>query len=158
MGRSRVYVAVATALATAALLAGCTPGAPMPTPTASPSASPSPTSSTNAPAPMLRPGASAAANKQFFDAVNAAFWAANGKSNGEAIINNLTAAGFIKSDMEVTYDYTALGIAADAIIFSVRIQSECLVGQFGPTSYSSELVPVLGSGSCLVGLQRPIDW
>ncbi|MFZ2964518.1 MAG: hypothetical protein WA006_07535 [Rhodoglobus sp.] len=156
--RTRVALgATITALALAAL-AGCVQGAPMPTPTATPTPSVSPTSVTNDLNPVLRPGQSAAANRQFFDATNAALQAAAGKSDGQTIVDTLAAAGFIKADMEVTYDSTALGIPADSIIVSVRIGDECLIGQFAPSYYRGDLQPVLGTGRCLVGLQRPIDW
>lgn len=141
-----------------AALAGCVQGPPMPTPTATSTPSASPTSVTNDLNPVLRPGKPAAANRQFFDATNAALQAAAGKSDGRTIVDTLVAAGFVKADMEVTYDYTALGIPADSIIVSVRIGAECLIGQFAPSYYRGDLLPVLGTGRCLVGLQRPIDW
>lgn len=149
---------VATAGLAVLALAACVQGAPMPTPTAVPTPSASATSVTNDLNPVLRPGQSAAANQQFFDATNQALQAAAGKSDGRTIVDNLVNAGFVKSDMEVTYDSTALGIAADSIIVSVRIGQECLIGQFAPSYYRGDLLPVLGTGGCLVGLQRPIDW
>jgi len=159
MPSTRIGMALGATIAAFALaaLAGCVQGSPMPAPT--PSASPtSPTSVTNDLNPVLRPGQSAAANRQFFDATNAALQSAAGKSDGQTIVNTLAAASFIKADMEVTYDSTALGIPADSIIVSVRIGDECLIGQFAPSYYRGDLQPVLGTGRCLVGLQRPIDW
>lgn len=160
MPRIRIGMTLAgtSAMLALAALAGCVQAPPMPTPTMTPTPSASPTSVRNEPKPVLRPGGSAAANRQFFDATNAALQAAAGKSDGETIVNTLAAAGFDKADMEVTYDSTALGIAADSIIVSVRIGDECLIGQFAPSYYRGDLQPVLGSGRCLVGLQRPIDW
>ena len=149
---------VATAVFAALALAGCVQGPPTPIPTATPTPSASPTSVTNDANPVLRPGESAAANQQFFDATNQALQATAGKSDGRTIVDNLVNAGFVKADMEVTYDATALGIAADSIIVSVRIGDECLIGQFAPSYYRGDLLPLLGTGKCLVGLQRPIDW
>jgi hypothetical protein len=155
---SRLAVAFAAAAVTAATLAGCV-GDPMPVPTES-ADSPSPSSSST-PRPggaVLRPGESAAANQQFFDKVNSEFRAANGISTSRAIVDNLVAAGFVKADMEVTPDRTAINIAADSIVVSVRIDDECLVGQFGAAGYTGVLTPTLGSGKCLVGVTLPIDW
>jgi hypothetical protein len=157
MASTRAPLATTVALAVLALTA-CVQGPPMPTPTAVPTPSASATSVTNDLNPVLRPGGSAAANQQFFDATNQALQAAAGKSDGRTIVDNLVNAGFVKADMEVTYDSTALGIAADSIIVSVRIGQECLIGQFAPSYYRGDLLPVLGTGGCLVGLQRPIDW
>jgi hypothetical protein len=156
--RIRLALGASTAALALAALAGCSPGSPMPTPTAVPTPSGSATSVTNDPNPVLRPGQSAAANQQFFDATNAALQAAAGKSDGRTIVDTLVNAGFVKTDMEVTYDSTALGIPADSIIVSVRIGDECLIGQFAPSYYRGDLQPLLGTGRCLVGLQRPIDW
>lgn len=156
-GTSRALAAAVAALL-AVGLAGCVEGPPMPTPSSSPSATPTPTSTRNEVKPVLRPGQSAAANQQFFDAINRDLHGRAGRSDGETIVNTLVAAGFVKADMEVTYDATALGIQADAIIVSVRIGTECLIGQFSPGAYTGTILPVLGSGNCLVGAQKPIDW
>jgi hypothetical protein len=155
--RARTLVSASLALAALAVVAGCVQ-TPMPTPTPTPSASP--TSHTNAPKPQLRPGQSAAANKQYFDLiVNNTFAAIAGhRIDGRAIVDSLVTAGFVKSDLEVTYDETALGIPADSVVFSVRIQSDCLIGQISNTLVTTTLAPLLGTGSCLVGQQRPIDW
>ena len=158
MATSRTHrFALAAATATAIMLAltGCMGGQTLPTPTGSPSTSISPT---NLPNPVLRPGYTAAANKQFFDFVNGEFYAANGKSDGRTIIDNLVAQGFRKQDMEVTFDTTPTNKAVDSIIFSVRVKGECLIGQFGPGGYTATIAPLLGTGGCLVGRVRPIDW
>lgn len=159
MGKTAIAATGALALAAIGVLAGCGPQTPMPTPTASSSTpSPEPTSVRNELNPVLRPGQSAAANQQFFDATNQALQSQQGRSNGESIVNNLVAAGFNKADMEITYDATALGLQADSMIVSVKIGNECLIGQFFPGSYKGTILPVLGTGKCLVGWQRTIDW
>jgi hypothetical protein len=150
----------AAALAAAVVvisLAGCV-GDPMPVPTVPASSSPSPSSTPRPGGAVLRPGESAAANQQFFDKVNSEFRAAQGMSTSRAIIDNLVAAGFIKADMEVTSETTALNIPADSIVFSVKIEDDCLIGQFSAAGYKGDLAPVLGTGKCLVGLTLPIDW
>jgi hypothetical protein len=129
----------------------------MPVPTYTPKPSSSATAEPDA-APVLRPGGTAAANQQFFDATNRAFYAVHGKSDGRSIVDNLIASGFRKQDMELTPDVTSIGEPADSIVFSVRIKGQCLVGQFSAAGYHSTIGPLLGSGSCLVGITRPIDW
>ena len=138
-------------------LAGGVPGAPMPVPTYEPTGTASATPAPDA-TPELRPGESASANKPFFDKVAGDFLFSNGMGDGRAAIDNLVAAGFTKEDMQVTPDTTALGIAVDSLIFSVRIKNECLIGQYSALGYTSIIAPVLGTGACLVGTTRPIDW
>ena len=130
----------------------------MPVPTASESASATPSPSATPKRPLLHPESGAAANKQFFDLINKEFFAAYGMADGASIINNLVANGFAKADMEVTYDTTALDIPVDSIVFSVRIKGECLIGQLSAAGYAGIQAPLLGTGRCLVGTTRPIDW
>ena len=159
MLRTRVLglAAVSSALLVG-LLAGCT-GAPAQTPPPSETASPEPSAApTRDPGAVLRPGESAAANQLFFDKVNSDFVAVHGMSDGRSLIDNLVAAGFLKQDMQVTPDRTAIDLPADTIVFSVRIKGECLIGQTSAAGYKGLIAPLLGSGSCLVGSTRPIDW
>jgi hypothetical protein len=152
----------ALAMAGAALmigLAGCTMGAPAPS--ESPTATTAPTSEPEAPAaPVLQPDLSATENLAFFDSVNSAVIAADGNAGGRAFIDALVAAGFDKAAMQVTADVTTEGKPADSVQFSVAFQGECLVGQYGPASggYHGAVRPMLGTGGCLVGQTRPIDW
>lgn len=155
--RRAAVPAAVLAVALVATLAGCTGGAPTPVPTYTPSSSATSTP-TPAAGPQLRPGDTAEANKEYFDAVNTAFYAAHGKSDGRSIIDNLVAAGFRKQDMEVTPDTTSIGEGADSIIFSIRVKGECLVGQFNGAGYHGVIGPLLSTGGCLVGTTRPIDW
>lgn len=127
---------------------------PVPTDSGSPSASPSPTPRI----PQLHPEGSAAANHQFFDYLNQNYWDRFRKGTGQDIVTNLANNGFSKTTMEITYDTTAIEIEADSVVVSVLIQGECLIGQFGPSQYTSVLAPVLGTGKCLIGATRPIDW
>ncbi|WP_010203137.1 DUF6993 domain-containing protein [Salinibacterium sp. PAMC 21357] len=155
----RIGGAIALTLAAVLVLSGCvasTPEAPTAAPTTETSATPEPEAAPTG--PILRPGEAAAANRQFFDLINADYHAANGRGDGRTIVDNLIANGFEKQDMEVTSDETAIGLAADSIVVSVRIKGECLLGQFAPDNYASSIEPLLGTGGCLVGKTRPIDW
>jgi len=157
--RRRATLAGVFVLVVGLVLAGCS-GDPMPTPTqrSTASASPTPKPSPTAAIPVFRPNGSAAANQQYFDYVNRTLASAQGMSSGRAIVDNLVAAGFTKTDMEVTDDTTALNIPVDAIQVAVRFKGECLIGQFSPAGYTGILAPLLGTGTCLVGKTITINW
>jgi pectin methylesterase-like acyl-CoA thioesterase len=152
---------VAALIAISVVLAGCAGFEPVPQPTArateaagvTPPADPAPSSS-------LRPALSAGENLSYFDSIASAVLAAEPKAGGKAFIDALAAGGFDKGQMEVTFDRTATGLDADSIQFAVRFNGECLIGQTGPASkgFHSMVAPILGSGKCLVGATRQIDW
>jgi hypothetical protein len=148
---------VAAAVVLAGILAGCSPTQPQATP--KPSASEAPAATPSA-APSFDPGAPADEAIVFFDTVNTATLEANAAADGRAFIDGLVAAGFDKTAMEVTSDSTTIGNAADSIQFSVRWGESCLIGQNGAAvgGYHSTVGPLLGSGTCLIGSTRPIDW
>lgn len=149
---------IGLALVTAVALGSCATSTPEPTatPTSEASSTPEPTATPTG--PILRPGEPAAANRQFFDMLNTEYFDANGRGDGRSIVDNLVDNGFNKQDMEVTPDATAIGLQADSVVVSVRIKGECLLGQFLPKSYVSSIEPLLGTGGCLVGKTRAIDW
>lgn len=154
------FAATGLALVAAVALTGCIGGGdpePMPVPTGSGSASPTP-KPTPTEIPEFKPDGTAAANKQFFDYVNSEYWGVYKMGPGADIVTNLANHGFVKTEMEVTFDTTAIEIPADSIVVSVKMQGECLIGQLSPTAYTSYLAPVLGTGKCLIGTTRPIDW
>ncbi|MHB1171551.1 MAG: DUF6993 domain-containing protein [Lacisediminihabitans sp.] len=157
MGRSRVLAAVVTAVVAVAALAGCAQSTPSPKPTPVTTTSPASTP-TATPKPSLVPGGSAADDKPYFDIVNGALIASNGSVDGRTIIDNLVTAGFDKASMQLTPDKTSIGLNADSVLFSVRIDGNCLVGQRSATGYSSTIGPALKNGNCLVGKTRPITW
>ena len=143
-------------------LTACISGSPSPTasPSATPSASAAPRPTPTAAVPALRPELSATENLPFFDSVNLAVVTANGAAGGRDFIDALAAAGFDKSAMQVTADRTTVDLQADSVQFAVLFHDECLVGQYGPASggYHGAVRPALGTGGCLVGETRPIDW
>lgn len=154
----RIGGAIALTLAAAVALSGCVASTPKPTATPSTEASATPSPEATPTGPILRPGEAAAANRQFFDLINTEYQEANGRGDGRTIVDNLVANGFEKQNMEVTTDQTAIRLAADSIVVSVRIKGECLLGQLTPENYVSSIEPLLGTGSCLVGKTRAIDW
>lgn len=166
---ARVGTIAVLALAGAALVAGvagCTLGGGGSDVIATPTAGPVSTNppdfappSPSAPA-ALDPEASAAENLPYFDAVNLGVIAAKAEAGGRDFIDALSAAGFDRTQMQVTADRTTIDLAADSVQFAVLFQGECLIGQYGPASggYHSAMRPALGTGGCLVGQTRPIDW
>ena len=110
--------------------------------------------------PTLSADLSASENLSFFDAVNLGVAAANASAGGRDFIDALVTAGFDRSQMEVTADRTTVDLQADSVQFAVLFSDECLVGQYGSASggYHSAVRPALGTGGCLVGETRPIDW
>lgn len=151
-------LAIAGAALFVAVLTGCTS---TPSPSPSPSTSrPVPTGEATAAPVGLHQDLPAADNLPFFDQVNQQVVAANAGAGGRDFIDALTAAGFDRSAMQVTSDQTTLGEPADSVQFSVFFNAECLVGQYGPKSggYHGAVKPALGTGGCLIGQTRPIDW
>lgn len=167
---ARIATVAVLALAGFALAAGasgCAPGDPDRVPDATPSVAAEPTAEaaetappTPTAPPTLSPHLSAAENLAFFDAVNLGVISANAEAGGRDFIDALTTAGFDRGQMQVTADRTTVDLAADSVQFAVLFQGECLVGQYGPASggYHSAVRPALGTGGCLVGQTRPIDW
>jgi hypothetical protein len=142
---------VATTVLLAVVLAGCV-DAPEPTPTASETTAPVDET------PTIDLDGTAADNKEFFDLLNTDLIAAGGALDGRAFIDNLIAAGYPRSDMEVTPDRTAINGAADNIQFSIRLNGSCLIGQYGNIGYDSIATALLTTGKCLIGSTRTIDW
>ena len=139
------------------VLVGCSQTPP---PSSSPPSASSTPTVTPSVAPTFDPAAPADEAVVFFDSVNAETLRVTPDADGRAFIDGLVAAGFDKTAMEVTADATTIGNAADSIQFSVRWGESCLIGQNGEAvdGYHSTVGPLLGSGTCLIGGTRPIDW
>ncbi len=86
------------------------------------------------------------------------YFTKNPSAKGKAIIDHLASLGFAKDHMEVTPDKTAVGLDADNIEFSVKINKTCLVGQTGIVHFHAFAAPLLASNTCLIGKTRAIDW
>jgi hypothetical protein len=154
MDRTRALVGASIAVVLVASLAGCAPerGSLLdPAPSTTPGPAPSP-------AAAFDPNAGASGNKAFFDLVNQATISLDKNPGGKKLINALVDAGFPKTEMELTPDRTAIDLKSDNIQFSVLLGDECLIGQQGNIGYNSTVQPVLGSGKCLVGVTRKINW
>ncbi|RFA22101.1 DUF6993 domain-containing protein [Subtercola boreus] len=160
----RAILATLLTSVVAVSLVACT-GGDTPSPAPVPSASASPTGvavPTSGAAPIFVAGGSAAENLPVFDALNNATIASSAASNttpdGKAFTSALRDGGFDVSAMQVTPDVTTVGVKADTVQFSVALGGQCLIGQYGFGEYHSLVAPLLGTGRCLVGETRTIDW
>jgi hypothetical protein len=156
--------AIAFSCATIAilLLAGCVQSSPKALPS-SPSPKPVPSaSSTAAAVPTYSANGTASDNLAYFNKVGQALFkssqASAASSQGELIVNWFVDHGFDKSNMEVTPDKTAIGLAAWNIEFSVKFGKTCILGQAGNVGFQSSVVPILATGKCLIGQTRTINW
>jgi len=147
-----------------AALAGCTP-TPASTSTGVPTSSPSPSPSETlhpgvevvpTAAPILRPGGTAEQNKLYFDAAIADYWARFGTGASQTMVDQLVGWGFDRGAVEVTYDSTAIGLGVDSIESSVRFGTDCLVATVRVDRYTTTVLPVTGTGTCLIGETYPV--
>jgi hypothetical protein len=153
-------VAAVVAIAVLCATAGCVQAQQGPTPlaTAATSQSPGPTAATSKPPPTLDATGDAASNLAYFTYVVRQLVRKNKNPNGRQIVDHLVAAGFEKKAMQVTADKTAVGLDVDGIEFSVLINKSCLIGQTGNVGMHTLATTMLGTGKCLVGKTRAIDW
>jgi hypothetical protein len=155
MARSTAALSALAGVILAGALVGCVPSTPTPVPTQT-LAVPTASSTPSAPAaPVLVEGGTAAENQAYFDKVNLAYFT-GGAYSSLGIIDSLVKAGFRKQDMEVTADTTSIDLQVDSRVFSVRLKGQCLIGDVGPTGYTSIVMPMLGTGGCLIGTTLPI--
>jgi len=153
----------ASAVALTGLLTGCSlfgsssGGTPTPTPTvtAPPTIDPGvevlPTA-----APELHPGGTAEQNKLFWDAMIDSYWQRFGLGSTQTMIDHLVGSGFEPGILEITYDYTAIGLGVDSIEVSARFSDACLLAVVRGERWATAVMPILGTGLCLVGDQYPI--
>jgi len=132
-----------------------------PEPGASPAASRHPSPAPSAPpsnAPLTAFDASAPLQKNV-DLFNrtAAAVAASGNPVGADFTNALAAVGFDKSQMQITADRTTINAVAPAIVFAVKVDGKCLLGQYAPDSheFDHQVVAPISTGSCLIGEVSP---
>jgi len=148
-----------------ALTAACAPYAPGSPPQSSPPASAAPDAAPTAPAGdvVRAPAADASADVALapFAKITDRVWASERRHQGRAYVDALVDAGFSKERMQVTADRSTVDNPAESIQFSVAWNdSECLVGQVGPSTGepTTAVLPRLVGGACLAGKTRPIDW
>lgn len=140
-------------------LAACASPAPAPEPTA-PSGqadggdSPAP--------PRFYPDGTAEDNLPYFTKTLQDYASGQGAVEGRPIVDAIAEAGFDKGSMQVSFDRTQTALVADSIYVSVRLGTECLIGQIQTSDRSVSAVaePAVGPSDdiCLIGKTRPIDW
>lgn len=112
--------------------------------------------------PELVPGGSAEDNVDYFTEVLRAYAEGDGAVQGTPIVNAVVDAGFDKSLMQVSFDTSKTNLPADSIFVSVRVGTDCLIGQIvtADRSFVSKNEPAVGPNSdiCLIGQTRVIDW
>ena len=126
-------------------LAGCGSDAgPAPSPSSAPS---------DPAAASAEPTAAEALQQQFADVLAANDVA--GQPDGEALVAALVAAGFDEAAIERSGDVDVQGEPVALMAVAVRVDQECLLGQVGHGAPTTTIVPVLGSGACLVAPVAP---
>ncbi|MEV8337979.1 hypothetical protein [Leucobacter sp. NPDC077196] len=152
--RSVALTATALGLSTAllsgcALLEGPTPETPERTETAAPET-----------APEFVPGGSAEENLPYFTEVLRGFSAGSEPVQGAPIVQAVADAGFDTAAMQVSFDQSKTSLPADNIFVSVRIGSDCLIGQVvaADRSFVAKNEPAVGPAGdiCLIGQTAPI--
>ncbi len=157
--RAWTFSAIAVpAMLASAVLTGCSAGvgaSATPTPAATPPIAPG-TEVVPTAAPVLRPGGTAEQNKLYWDATIATYWGQFGLGSTQTMVDLMYGAGFDASILELTYDATAIGLAVDSIEVSARFGDECLIADVRADRYNTAIMPVLGTGKCLVGETHPL--
>lgn len=156
------FVAASTILLAGVALAACDPGS-SDSPSESPSANvdATPKATPGHPAPVFQPDGSAEDNLPIFSAITDQVWESDERGSGRAYVDALVAAGFDRTAMQVTQDFTTVGNPVESLQFSVRWgEDHCIVGQVGPSTGEpvAAVLDQLAEGRCLVGNTRPIDW
>lgn len=107
--------------------------------------------------PEFIDGGSAEDNLPFIDYVLTRAGAGIGLFGSLDAVAALEDAGFDRATMEVTFDRTALELAAESITIAVIIDGECALGQWSSDWYASTVTPLLGAGTCLLGDTLSLD-
>ena len=112
--------------------------------------------------PELIPDGTAAENLPYFTEVIRGYAAGEAPIEGEPVVNAVADAGFERTQMQVSFDRSETNLVADNIFVSVRIGTDCLIGQLvvEGREFVSRVEPALGPDRsiCLLGETRIIDW
>ncbi|QHC59381.1 hypothetical protein [Rathayibacter sp. VKM Ac-2760] len=142
-----------------AALSGCSP-ASVPSEGSAVSSSPA------SPLPIAdTTGATSPLDFESFNTINRNTIFSKGEPRGADLADALIAAGFARSNVEVTADSTTEGKRADAIFVAVKSGETCFVGQYrtkasgedGDTKYLGASVAPLATGRCLIGDPVPVE-
>lgn len=108
------------------------------------------------------PDSSAEENFLYFNQTLRDFVLSDAPMEGQAVVDALSDAGFDKGSMQVSFDKTKTGLTVDHLYVSVRIGSECLIGQLilPEDTHAVAVQEAIGPNDdlCLIGNTRAIDW
>ncbi|KTR86612.1 DUF6993 domain-containing protein [Leucobacter chromiiresistens] len=111
-------------------------------------------------APEFVPGGTAEENLPYFTEVLRVFSAGTEPVQGAPIVQAVADAGFDRAAMQVSFDQSKTNLPADNIFVSVRIGSDCLIGQVvaEDRSFVARNEPAVGPAGdiCLIGETAPI--
>jgi hypothetical protein len=116
----------------------------------------------SAPAPEFIPelieGGSALENQPFIDyVVRGALENPENKRAGLSVAEALQAVGFSTEVLELTPDNSLIQLPVDSVTIAVRFEDECVLAQWGPDWYVSQVEPLLVTERCLVGETVSLD-
>ena len=108
------------------------------------------------------PDGTAEENLPYFEQTLAGFAAGELPVEGVPIVDAVSAAGFDRSQMQVSFDRSQTNLVADNIFVSVRVGEQCLIGQVvtGTREVAAVVEDAVGPDAdiCLIGNTRAIDW
>lgn len=156
----RLFAGCAVVCSALVLIVGCSANQETePAPTSKPSSEPE---SSAEPPPTFAPDGTANQNEDYFSYVLRQAIRSGAQVTGEEMVNALSAGGFDRNAMQVSFDESQTGLRADNIFVSVRMSEQCLLGQIvtADKSVVVDVQPAVGPEKtvCLIGQTRPIDW
>lgn len=112
--------------------------------------------------PEFFPEGTAEQNLPYFTEVIRKYSAGENSITGQPIAQAVVDAGFDPTMMQFSFDQTKTNLTADNIFVSVRIGTDCLIGQLvtEDRSFVAKNEPALGPDKniCLIGITRTVDW
>lgn len=113
-------------------------------------------------APEFVPGGTAEDNLPYFTELIRGYAAGDEPIQGEPVARAVVDAGFDPTMMQFSFDQSKTGLAADNIFVSVRVGTECLIGQLitADRGFVTAVEPAVGPAAdiCLIGTTRAVDW
>lgn len=155
----RLFLASLSAILALTLLSACTP---QDVQKKSSEQSSSASQQATEKAPAFLAGGTASENEKYVNYILRKSIRDGVEINGVNAVNTLANAGFDKAAMQVSFDESRTGLAADNIFVSVRVNADCLIGQIvaSDKTVTTSVQPAVGPDKtvCLIGQTRPIDW
>ncbi|QIM18337.1 hypothetical protein G7066_06185 [Leucobacter coleopterorum] len=113
-------------------------------------------------APVFVPDGTAEQNLPYFTEVIRKYTAGKEPIVGKPVAQAVIDAGFDPTMMQFSFDQTKTNLEADNIFVSVRIGTDCLIGQLvtADRTFVAKNEPAVGPNTdiCLIGNTRSVDW